>query len=81
MGKKFFVEHGGHRFTVEFDDSPSARAETGRARWNVTLGFTAITTLPAEQNETERRAHARLVEWLEEHPELHPTASDYLGGG
>ncbi|MEP6571466.1 MAG: hypothetical protein ABJD11_02190 [Gemmatimonadota bacterium] len=81
MSRKILVDQGGQRFTMEYEDLPATAEKAASSRWNVTLGFTAITTLPASSKETDSDAREQLIRWLDGHPGLHPTASDYLGGG
>lgn len=49
--------------------------------WYVTIGGTALTKLPASAGDTEASVRARVLAWLEQHPDLLDRDQIILGGG
>lgn len=86
MENKFTFEHQGRRYTVERGE-PRREAATGGGapvgsdRWYITLDLAAVTSLPAEPDETLPALQTRIRRWLDEHPEPLGREGIYLGGG
>jgi hypothetical protein len=86
MAEKFMLQHHGRRYEVE-RGQPRRQAATGGGApvgtdtWYVTLNLAAVTSLPAEPGETRAALRARILRWLDEHPETLGGEGIYLGGG
>jgi hypothetical protein len=59
--------------------TPLSRNEP--AMWYVTIGGTALTKLPALPGEDDTSVQSRILEWLEQHPDLLDRDQIVLGGG
>lgn len=79
------VEHRGKQINVALNRGLTSSGEVlpGRepAMWYVTIGGTALTKLPATSGDTEQSVRARVLRWLEEHPEMLDRDQIILGGG
>ena len=53
----------------------------GTDSWYITLNLAAVTSLPAEPEESRTALRARIRRWLDEHPEPLGGEGIYLGGG
>lgn len=86
MTRKFTVSYEDREYTVERGAPPAAAAEGGGSppggdRWYITLGPKAITSLEAQDGESDADLRGRIRAWLAAHPEM-PDAEDIvLGGG
>jgi len=49
--------------------------------WYITIAGTALTKLPATPSDTEASVRARVVAWLEAHPDMLDRDQIVLGGG
>jgi hypothetical protein len=49
--------------------------------WYVTIGGTALTQLPASSSDTEAVVKAKVLAWLEAHPDMLDRDQIVLGGG
>jgi hypothetical protein len=49
--------------------------------WHVAIGGTALTRLPARQDDTEKSVRDRVVQWLDQHPDMLDRDQIVLGGG
>ena len=49
--------------------------------WYVTIGGTALTKLPAASSDTEASVRAKVLAWLEAHPDMLDRDQIVLGGG
>lgn len=82
--REISIDHGGKQITASL-----GRGATGAAKvaspdepvWYVTIGGTALTTLPASPGDSEETVRARVLQWLTEHPEMLDRDQIVLGGG
>ena len=86
MPTKLNLWHHGKEYTLERGAGEAHASNGGRQwgeadQWYVTLGGTALTTLPAYGNESEAGVCARLLDWLAAHPEMQDRNNIHLGGG
>lgn len=51
------------------------------AMWYLTIGGTALTKLPATKTDTAESVRARVLQWIEEHPDMLDRDQIVLGGG
>jgi hypothetical protein len=58
---------------------PLGRAEP--PMWYITIAGTALTKLPASPNDTESSVKAKVLSWLEQHPDMLDRDQIVLGGG
>jgi len=49
--------------------------------WYITIAGTALTKLPATPSDTEASVRARVLAWLEAHPDMLDRDQIVLGGG
>jgi len=49
--------------------------------WYITIAGTALTKLPATPSDTEESVRARVMAWLEAHPDMLDRDQIVLGGG
>jgi hypothetical protein len=49
--------------------------------WYITIAGTALTKLPADPSDTESSVRARVLAWLEDHPDMLDRDQIVLGGG
>ena len=49
--------------------------------WHVTIAGTALTKLPAASSDTEASVRAKVLAWLEAHPDMLDRDQIVLGGG
>jgi hypothetical protein len=49
--------------------------------WYITIAGTALTKLPATPSDTEESVRARVLAWLEAHPDMLDRDQIVLGGG
>ena len=49
--------------------------------WYITIAGTALTKLPAASSDTEASVRARVLAWLEDHPDMLDRDQIVLGGG
>lgn len=78
------IEHGGKRYTLALNLHQTMTGEPAAAvspAWHLMLGPTALTTFPAAPSETEAALRARVITWLDAHPDLHGRDQIVLGGG
>ena len=66
--------------TVEFQGKQIS-ATLQSPMWYLTIGGTALTKLPATPSDTEASVRARMIAWLEAHPDLLDRDQIVLGGG
>jgi hypothetical protein len=49
--------------------------------WYVTIAGTALTKLPASPSDTEETVRHKMLEWVEDHPDMLDRDQIVLGGG
>jgi hypothetical protein len=78
------IEHGGKRYTLALNRDQTMTGESAAAMspaWYLMLGPTALTTFPVVESEAEAALRARVITWLDAHPDLHGRDQIVLGGG
>ena len=79
------VEYRGKRITAVLSStqtlSGQALAGEQAPMWHVTIGGTALTKFPAAASDTAEQVRARMLQWLNEHPEMLDRDQIILGGG
>jgi hypothetical protein len=79
------VVHRGKQITAELSrgQTASGKALPGEnpAMWFVTIAGTALTKFPATPADTEESVRARVLQWLNEHPDMLDRDQIVLGGG
>lgn len=79
------VEYRGKQVVADLDRAQTTSGEVlageRPAMWYVTIAGTALTKFPATPADTERSVRARILGWLEQHPDLLDRDQIVLGGG
>lgn len=79
------IEYRGKQLTASLGRGGSAGGEalatSETAVWYVTIGGTALTTLPASPGDSEEAVRARVLQWLRENPDMLDRDQIVLGGG
>jgi hypothetical protein len=79
------VEYRGKKITAALSRGQTTSGEIlpaeGPAMWYVTIAGTALTKLPATPTDTEESVRARVLRWLDEHPDMLDRDQIVLGGG
>jgi hypothetical protein len=79
------VEYRGKQITAALGRGQTTSGEKlpveSPAMWYVAIAGTALTKLPATPNDTEESVRARVLEWLDEHPDMLDRDQIVLGGG
>ncbi|MBA3445214.1 MAG: hypothetical protein H0T58_10250 [Gemmatimonadales bacterium] len=79
------VDYQGKRVTAALSGSqtPSGEALPSEqaSMWYVTISGTALTKFPATESDTEPLVRERVIQWLQEHPDMLDRAQIVLGGG
>lgn len=79
------IEYRGKQLTASLGRGQSATGEalatSEPAVWYVTIGGTALTTLPASPGDSEETVRGRILQWLRENPDLLDRDQIVLGGG
>jgi hypothetical protein len=79
------VDYRGKRVTAALSGGRTPSGETlpgDQARmWYVTIAGTALTKFPAGSHDTEELVRRRVLQWLEEHPDMLDRDQIVLGGG
>lgn len=79
------VEHRGKQIIAALRRGQTTSGELlpgdSRDTWYVSIAGTALTKLPATPADTEESVRARVLQWLEEHPDMLDRDQIVLGGG
>ncbi|HEU5305524.1 MAG TPA: hypothetical protein VFU40_12820 [Gemmatimonadales bacterium] len=79
------IEHRGKQITAELSQGQTISGQPGpgdrQSMWYVTIAGTALTRFPASPGDTEASVRRRVLQWLEEHPDLLDRDQIVLGGG
>ena len=79
------VDYKGKRVTASLSTTQtlSGRALPGEnaPMWHVTIAGTALTKFPATPSDTENLVRQRVLQWLQDHPEMLDRDQIILGGG
>jgi hypothetical protein len=85
MMEQVSVEHRGKQIIAALNrrQTTSEAIVPGESpdMWYVTIAGTALTKLPATPADTEESVRARVLQWLEEHPDMLDRDQIVLGGG
>lgn len=79
------VEHRGKQITAALSSGQTTSGEAWPgetpAMWYVTIAGTALTKLSATSADTEESVRARVLQWLDDHPDMLDRDQIVLGGG
>jgi hypothetical protein len=79
------IEYRGKQITATLSRGPTGPGAVppgqGKPMWHVAIGGTALTRLPARQDDTEKSVRDRVVQWLDQHPDMLDRDQIVLGGG
>lgn len=79
------VDYRGKQITAALSRAQplSGEALPGRkpAMWHLSISGTALTELPAMPSDTEDSVRQRVLQWLQEHPDMLDRDQIVLGGG
>jgi hypothetical protein len=79
------VERRGKQITAALSRGQTTSGEVpaaeGPGTWYVTIAGTALTKFPATPADTEESVRTRVLEWLDEHPDMLDRDQIVLGGG
>ncbi|HEX5962448.1 MAG TPA: hypothetical protein VFY42_01885 [Gemmatimonadales bacterium] len=79
------VDYRGKRVTAALSSHQTLSGEalpgSKVPMWHVTIAGTALTKLPALPSDTEEGVRQRVLQWLQEHPDMLDRDQIVLGGG
>lgn len=83
--KQVTIAHRGKQIVVELNRGQTASGEElpaqGQPMWHATIAGTALTKFPATSADTEESIRAKVLRWLDEHPDMLDRDQIVLGGG
>ena len=79
------VDYRGKRVTASLSTTQTLSGQPlpgeNAPMWHVTIAGTALTKFPATPSDTETLVQQRVLQWLQDHPEMLDRDQIILGGG